>query len=44
MKDPVEARLKAEIDHIMENVDNVLKKLKNFETGNRKTNEGTAKD
>lgn len=35
MKDPVEAQLKAEIDKIMENVNNILKKIEKFDTNNQ---------
>jgi hypothetical protein len=37
MKDPVEAQLKAEIDTIMENVNNILEKIENFDTNNQKS-------
>jgi len=37
MKDPVEAQLKAEIDQIMENVNNILGKIENFDTNHQKS-------
>ena len=36
MNDPVEEKLKAEIDDIMKNVDNIIKKIENLDPDHNK--------